>query len=334
MKKYQIIWAKKDGKTREIIGSAASKAPNDITVIARNCGYTDKYVFNANIKNKVLSVLINFSNLIRILKQCEKDSIILLQYPCFNEKIFQFARFFLPKRKYITVVHDINSIRLEGKISKAEISALSVFNEIIVHSPEMKDYLFKFLPKNIKYHILGCFPYLTESYCKKSEVLNEVCFAGNIDKSVFLKDFIPNIKNIKLKLYGKMERQLPQNSNVEYCGMFNPNDISSLSGSWGLVWDGDSTETCSGTWGEYLRIIAPHKFSLYIAAGIPVIVWNKSAMARIVKEYGIGLVISSLEDLDKSLNKVNKEEYNRMLISLLNLKGIFISGNNLKKIMR
>lgn len=333
MKKYQIIWAKKDGKTREIIGSAASKAPNDVTIIARECGYNAKYVFNSNLKNKTLSVLINFCNLIKALGQCEKGSTILLQYPCFNENIFQFARFFFPKRKYITVVHDINSIRLKGKISKAEISSLSIFNEIIVHSPEMKDYLSKYLQTNIKYHILGCFPYLTESVCKKSEVLNEVCFAGNIDKSIFLKDFIPHIKNIKLKLYGKMEHQIPKNSKVEYCGMFNPNDISSLSGSWGLVWDGNSIETCSGTWGEYLRIIAPHKFSLYIAAGIPVIVWDKSAMARIVKEKGIGIIITNLYDLEKKISSVSNIQYIDILKSIAILQKKLKDGENLKSLI-
>ena len=39
----------------------------------------------------------------------------------------------------------------------------------------------------------------------------------------------------------------------EYKGVFKPDIIGHLEGSWGLVWDGDSTETRSGTWGSYLK---------------------------------------------------------------------------------
>ena len=304
MKKYQIIWAERDGKSREIIGNAAGKAPCDVTAVARSCGYEDIYVYNPHCSNKLISVLIRLYRLKRALSCCEKDSTILIQYPCFNEAVFQFAKYFFPNRNYITVVHDLNSIRVNGKISKAEVSALSVFKKIIVHSPEMKDCLSDSLLSGKDYYILDCFPYLTDSVCQQSKSLNEVCFAGNIDKSVFLKEFIPHVHNIKLKLYGRMENKLPLSANVEYCGMFNPNDISSLSGSWGLVWDGNSVETCSGTWGKYLKIIAPHKFSLYIAAGIPVIVWEKSAMARLVRKYNIGITIESLTELETKIGDV------------------------------
>lgn len=331
MKKYQIIWASKDGKSNEIIGSAATKAPNDITIIARDCKYKDKYIFYPHITIKAISVLIKFYLLIKALNKCEKDSTILIQYPCFNEKLFQYAKFLFPKRNYITIIHDLNSIRLNGEISKTEVKALSIFNTIIVHSPEMKDYLSRYLSPKVNYHILGCFPYLTNSINQIPESIDEVCFAGNIDKSTFLKEFIPHVQQIKLKLYGKMEQKLTLNSNVKYCGMFNPNNISSLCGSWGLVWDGNSIETCSGTWGEYLKIIAPHKFSLYIAAGIPVIVWEKSAMARLVKEYNIGLTISNLNELNQKLLSVNKKEINS---NISQFQKLYIKGDILKSFLQ
>lgn len=330
MKRYQIIWAERDGQTNEIVGSASSKAPKDISVIARKCGYEEKYVLRSKNNNKFFSVLFDFFSLVKELRKTDHKCKILLQYPCFNEKIFQFARFFFPKRRYIIVIHDLNSIRVNGQISKAEVFSLSIFNEIIVHSLEMKDCISVHLPKNIRYHVLHCFPYLTDSLCKTSDNHDEVCFAGNLDKSYFLKEFISKVEQIKLKLYGKMEHILPQNINVEYCGMFNPDDISSLSGSWGLVWDGNSTETCSGTWGEYLKIIAPHKFSLYIAAGIPVIVWSESAMARIVRQYKLGITVSSLSNIEMEIKRSNQTEY---VVNIQKFKELFITGKKLKEVL-
>ncbi len=333
MKKYQIIWATKDGKSKEIIGNAASKAPKDVTVIANNCGYNKKYAFIPQTPYKLLNIFGKIISLIRTLKSCEKDSKILLQYPCFNEKLFQYVVLFFPKRKYVTIIHDMNSIRETGTISKAEIKSLSIFNEVIVHSLEMKDYLTQYLPTNKTYHILECFPYLTDSLCQIPSKNNEVCFAGNIDKSAFLKDFIPQLKNIKLRLYGRMTRPLPQNTHISYCGMFSPDNISTLQGSWGLVWDGTSLKSCAGTWGEYLKIIAPHKFSLYLAAGIPVIVWNKSAMARIVDKYGIGLTISSLNELEEKIEQITEETYFKIIENISSFKENIKTGKLLQEFL-
>ena len=39
-----------------------------------------------------------------------------------------------------------------------------------------------------------------------------------------------------------------------YFGSFLPDELPvALEGGFGLVWDGDSAETCSGVFGEYLR---------------------------------------------------------------------------------
>lgn len=79
-----------------------------------------------------------------------------------------------------------------------------------------------------------------------------------------------------------------------------------------MVWDGASVDECTGDWGEYLKINNPHKTSFYLRAGIPVIVWNKAAMAPFVKENGIGLCVDSLRDIDRELAGLTPEAYGRM----------------------
>ena len=58
--------------------------------------------------------------------------------------------------------------------------------------------------------------------------------------------------------------------NETYFGSFLPDELpAALEGGFGLVWDGDSAETCSGVFGEYLRYNNSHKASLYLASGFP-----------------------------------------------------------------
>ena len=53
-------------------------------------------------------------------------------------------------------------------------------------------------------------------------------------------------------------------------------------------------------------------------------------MARIVKEYGIGLTISTLNELEEVIDGVSVERYKEMLISLKIVQNKLISGYVLK----
>lgn len=76
----------------------------------------------------------------------------------------------------------------------------------------------------------------------------------------------------------------------------------------GLVWDGESVDSCTGQYGEYLKINSPFKFSLYLAANRPVVVWSKSALASYVKEYKLGICVDSLKDIEKTIKSLTIDE--------------------------
>ena len=82
-----------------------------------------------------------------------------------------------------------------------------------------------------------------------------------------------------------------------------------MEGSFGLVWDGGSTDTCSGTYGEYLRINNPHKVSLYLASGMPVIIWEEAALAGLIRENGCGITVGSLAEIPERIRALTPEEY-------------------------
>ncbi len=79
--------------------------------------------------------------------------------------------------------------------------------------------------------------------------------------------------------------------------------------TWGLVWDGISIHTCSGLLGTYLRFNNSHKCGLYLAAGLPVIVWEESGMASFINRNKIGICVSSLQEAAETINGMDKETY-------------------------
>jgi hypothetical protein len=215
------------------------------------------------------------------------------------------------------VIHDIETIRY-GKNIKQDIHFLNCADKIIAHTDNMIKILKEHgLKKNIEPMYL--FPYLTnDEYDLEEEVIKRkdtVAFAGNLAKS----EFIPSLLNmdfnyIKFSFYGlECNLKFNKEKRMEYMGKFSPNNVSAIKVGWGLVWDGNSIETCNGKVGEYLKYNSPHKLSLYVAAGIPVIVWKESAFKDFVEKNNIGIAVSCIKEIDERLANIPNEDYRLMI---------------------
>ena len=79
------------------------------------------------------------------------------------------------------------------------------------------------------------------------------------------------------------------------------------------MWDGDSPHTCSGMYGEYLKKNNPHKASLYLASGFPIIVWSQSALADFVRQNKCGILVDSLFEIAKSLESLSENDYQELI---------------------
>ena len=92
--------------------------------------------------------------------------------------------------------------------------------------------------------------------------------------------------------------------------MYAPDELpSKLQGRFGLIWDGDSTATCTGFYGKYLAVNNPHKLSLYLASDNPVIIWSKAALASFVTQHGVGFAVDSMQEAVQAEHTIGKEEY-------------------------
>lgn len=135
-----------------------------------------------------------------------------------------------------------------------------------------------------------------------------VAFAGNLNKAAFVSQ-LGSIE-LSFRIWGD-GRKIIATNNLQPMGTQKPEEIvdAVAACAWGLVWDGDSIEGCHGLTGAYLRFNNPHKCGLYLAAGIPVIVWEESAMSSFVRHYGVGICVSSLHEAARRIRQTDETTY-------------------------
>lgn len=73
------------------------------------------------------------------------------------------------------------------------------------------------------------------------------------------------------------------------------------------MWDGDGINGCSGNTGEYLRYNNPHKLSLYMVSGLPVVIWSKAAEAEFVINNNVGVVVDDINDFNDVFDKIDEK---------------------------
>lgn len=218
----------------------------------------------------------------------------------------------------ICLIHDLGSFRRKKLSAKQENKRLSNADYLIVHNEVMKNWLSDNGCK-VKMGILGIFDYLSSTAAadKAIEKPFRVMYAGGLAmrKNAFLYDYGECINSYGLDLYGNgFELELAKKSEcISYKGFVDSDTlIATADSSFGLVWDGASVDACTGNWGEYLRYNNPHKTSLYIRCGVPIIIWKKAALATFVEREGVGVTIDSLKELDSCFSKISIEDYAKM----------------------
>lgn len=113
---------------------------------------------------------------------------------------------------------------------------------------------------------------------------------------------------------------MDQCENVQYFGSFPSDEIpGKLTGGFGLVWDGASIDGCVGQSGQYLRYNNPHKLSLYLSSGLPVIIWKEAAEADFVEKQGVGICVDSLKELSAKFEMLDENAYNKYAESVREL---------------
>lgn len=261
-----------------------------------------------------------------LLIRAGKGDVIFYSIPENHMKI-KLIQMIRPIKRYkmLCFINDLNAQRYgEGSSKKAgqELWDLGTADDVLVPNKNTKDMLQK---EGVATNMVpvGIWDYrmdkeqvkrlrqtqMSVSSDKKDSI--RIAFAGNLNKSEFLSKIkIPD--SIQIELWGKLEQQkqkeLPAGCN--YHGILSSEEIPlAICGmDFGLVWDGSGEDEIEGGLGEYLRYNNSHKCALYLAAGIPVIVWSKSGMAHFVREHQCGITVDRLGELEESVNAANRDQ--------------------------
>lgn len=308
---------------------AGVKAPRDVGKILNSIGYKSLYYSDVSSKIVLWRHIISLFMILRLFFQINVHDVYFIQWPLYTRFNFiLYVVFKLKKPKIFILIHDLKSIRY-GKSSYMEKKFFNLAEVIISHTDKMKDCLVMMGIKESKIQVLNSFDYLiNESKIHSRHLSYNVVYAGNLNKSSFLEKIKIQSLHFTIFCYGK--NAMDFSGDLIYKGIFSPDNVSGIEGSWGLVWDGDSIETCSGIYGQYLKVNSPHKLSLYIVSRLPVIVWRESALANYVEQKKIGFLISSLNEIPEKIGAIGEMEYELYLANVDKERSELINGLHLK----
>ena len=334
-KRYLMVLVSPDylsGKGKYVAGS---KAPNDVTEILKDEGFVIVPIVRKSL-HKIWGVAEAMVKIWWNLKKLPPDAEVYVQYPMFNISAFSKVAPLFSRFKSVLIIHDIRTYCQDFMIKHRdkELAVINCFTTVVVHSESMKERL-----KNdgIKSRIvvLGVFDYLLRDGLESKKKPNTIMFAGALGKSGFLKELYQlNFETFSFHLYGASKPDIVYNDNIIYKGRFLPDDISEIEAEWGLLWDGSSIESCNGEHGEYLKLIAPHKLSLYLACGLKIICWDHSAMAAMVRKKKLGVTISRLDEIESRIKSLSKEDLKDIEKNVNAIKYEIRHGQMLRKVLK
>jgi len=330
-KKIQIV-----EKTDEDFAIALTKAPEDVIKFADAAGFCEFFVNRKNVQGRFRYNWERVMWLFRSMLYCwrmPKEACVLIQYlPTgyfFKGRLgYRFLQRLKQKRgvHYIVLMHDVEEARGRADVADLHLSEetrkmVEIADVLIVHNPSMiKWFVQRGVPEK-KLVSLDIFDYDAGDFVP-SEIFDfERCvtIAGNLNtKPTYGKDLksgyltqLGTIRDVDWRLYGPwFDPESIKGDNISYCGCFPSAEVPrQMTHGFGLVWDGISVDTCAGEHGKYLLINNPHKLSLYLASGLPVIIWNEAAEAEFVKSHEVGFAVASLHEIPSRLKAMTESEY-------------------------
>ncbi len=312
--------------------NAGNKARNDVEEIVKREGYqpllltVDDWYQMGTLKaqqHKAKALAQAFS-------QLKSGDQLLIQFPMLHHSFFTTRLVRKIQRRGVKVyfiIHDFEALRYANldtvplkhkiRVHLQESSLLKIADGIIAHNPIMKSVLVDKGVEADKIVSLGIFDYLIPNFQEKMGLTKNlpIIVAGNLaqEKAGYLYS-LP--EEPAYNLYGVGFDESRALANETYFGSFLPDELPAvLEGGFGLVWDGDSAETCSGVFGEYLRYNNSHKASLYLASGFPLVVWKQSALSHFVLENGCGIAVESLHYLSQAIAQLDDKDYQDLLVN-------------------
>lgn len=282
---------------------AVTKPKSDVTQIAESMGYTRIGIRVQNTRDMLdvtLHALIDGAT-----AEVEKGDVFLYQFPTLLG--FRFEEMFVNSLKargvnVVVLMHDSEWLR---GFYPEENTFLNSVDAVIGHGDNMNQALRDY---GVQTPIINkvLFDYLLDDNIQLSFNLEKkLVIAGNLDKSIFIENWGKDFP--ELHAFGTKTKPI-FGENVVYHGSFVSNDLPKNipANYFGISWDDKLPG--GGDYQGYTRFNSPHKVSLYLSLGIPVIVWDESAIAEFITKNGLGFSISSPSEIKDKLAAISEIE--------------------------
>lgn len=328
---------------------AGSKARDDVDTLLNQLDYRPIVIGNheppedhqEGLTEKVCRHFLYGVNALRLDWLLPKDSIVVMQHPVTGGNYLRKTMKAIKKHRHlklIAVIHDLDSLReLHAKKKQdqqTDLELLSLCDGIICHNQKMKNYLIEQGFQAEKIVSLELFDYLTLDLKDAYQKACGIVIAGNLnqEKAGYLRQLADISEGIPFQLYGPNFSQAEVSGLMEYHGSFSPAELNEvIKGEFGLIWDGPDARVCAGNYGAYLRYNNSHKASFYLSVGLPLIVWQESALAEFVLKNQLGIAVASLTDIPEAIAEM---DYVSVRENVLQMQKKVTEGFFLKQAMK
>ena len=257
------------------------------------------------------------SRLDGIIAAVSNGDVVIFQFPTWNDPEFDEAlisRLDLYRGlKKIVFVHDMRSLMFESNryVMGREIALMNRSDLVILPSERM----FTFLRgegltvEKVVYQRMWDFPVAIDRSVRPrfERVIN---FAGDPDQEKF--KFVKNwsYDAVQMRTTAK-SADWAEGKNIHVLGWVQNDTILvnalRCSGGFGLLWSEDTY--CS----EYMKMNANYKLSMYLAAGLPVIVSSSIAERDTIVRKNLGIAVDSLDEAVERVAAISQAEYDKMV---------------------
>lgn len=314
MKKYYIALSYKAAC------DASVKPTVDFEAVLRRNGFRNIGLPPVKSRYFVITKYWNILSYIISGLRIKKTDTVVIQYPgILGLSNLLFNQIVKRNPDTIILIHDLEKLRHGFDYCHDLLENAGV---IIAHTDNMHQWIEKNIPAadDRKIIDLGIFDYaldrpLVPQTSQSPRGTFNIVFAGNLAKAHYLEKINFGDSPVKIKAYGtNPTEKMKQNPSLDYCGLCTPEELLDRIAvyDFGLVWDGDSIDGCSGDFGNYLRYNSPYKMSSYLCAGLPVILWSQMGMRQFAEENNIGICVDSLAEIPQRLAALTPEEYAAM----------------------
>ena len=309
--------------------STAAIAQQNVARIARELGFTEMALFAYSVESDTDGEL--RKRLDGILSAVDDDDLVIFQSPSWNDLRYEKALLDVIRLhrnvKLAIFIHDVMTMMFEGAPEENYKYLMEIYNMadlVIVPSEPMLEFLRGkgLTVEKVLIQSLWDLPFSGE--LKIPGFRREIFFPGSPQRFGFVSDWN---YDVPLRLFRSEDFSL-KGQNICMDGWKNTTEllVEYTKGGFGLVWEQTARP-------EYYRCNQPHKLCTYLAAGIPVLIEKGLLHESMVRKYGLGFVVDSLEEAADLVKNITEEEYYQLVNNIKNISFLIRGGYFTKKLL-